>query len=278
MKIPSSKTPRVLPTRLLSDIGSTILIVMAFVLAGCDSNGTLVEESSDPVSVGFSLASSTGDAAKGSQSSAISTLTLQGTNGTLTIDGIQIVMSEFELEGDNSGEFEAGPALIDIPLDATVIEPVVSDLIPEGVYNELEFEVEDVEFEGEEDDESDEAERLELEALWAEIQTLFPDWPQGASMMAEGTFTPADGGDSKAFRTYFEAEIEVEIDLSPPLEITAEGISRELVVRLDPVPWFIRGDGSVWNLSDENYADTQSLVEFEAEFENDSFEVEVDDD
>ena len=97
-------------------------------------------------------------------------------------------------------------------------------------------------------------------------------------MVATGTFTPAEGGDPVPFTTYFEAEIEVELELSPPVEVTADGPSRSIIVRLDPALWFSRADGTVWNLANENYADTQSLVEFEAEFENGAVEIEIESD
>ena len=81
-----------------------------------------------------------------------------------------------------------------------------------------------------------------------------------------------------AFTTYLEAEVEVELELSPPLEVTADGPSRSITVKLDPTLWFSRADGTVWNLATENYADTQSLVEFEAQFENGAVEIEIDND
>lgn len=103
----------------------------------------------------------------------------------------------------------------------------------------------------------------------------FPNWPEDASMVVVGTFTPADGTPT-SFTTYFEAEIEVERELQTPLEVTGEGFSRQLVVRLDPARWFKGTDGSPRDLSRSDFEQTDTVVEFEAEFEEGVSDIEFD--
>ncbi len=92
-----------------------------------------------------------------------------------------------------------------------------------------------------------------------------------------GTWTPkdADGNlltaDAETFTTYFEAEIEVELDLDPVLEVSGGIVTGgDITILLRPDRWFTRTDGRVWNLADLQ----DELVEFELEIE-DGFEVEI---
>ena len=78
--------------------------------------------------------------------------------------------------------------------------------------------------------------------------------------------TPPTDGDPIEFTTYFEAEIEIEIPLAPPLEVTADWLSRAITVRLDPAQWITRADGAVWDLDEFNYNTTEQLFELDAEF------------
>jgi len=95
-------------------------------------------------------------------------------------------------------------------------------------------------------------------------------------MIFVGTFTPT-GGTPTAFATYFEAELEVERALSPPIEVSSEGFSRTLIVRLDPARWFAQGDGTVTDLFQFDFEETGTVRELEAEFEDGVAEIEYDD-
>lgn len=258
---------------------ASIVVVFTLVLAGCDSAGSSYDGATQTVNLGFSTISAGNSPVLAHKGAGQSQLTITGSNGTLALDAIGLVVDEFELEGDlEISEFEAGPSWIDLPLDETLVEPVASADIPEGIYTELEFEVEDFDFEDVEDEREDEARQQQLLDLLAQIRGTYSNWPEGASMVVVGTFTPGSGGAPVPFLTYLEAEIEIEMDLVPPIEVTSDGPSRSIVVRLDPAMWFSRPDGTIWNLSAENFADTQSVVEFEAEFENGVVEIEIDDD
>ena len=250
-----------------------VLVASVFLFGACDSTGPSTQMSN--VQVGFATTYSpsasstleTGPAAKSSHDS----LVVSGSNGTLKITDLHLIVSGVELESDaDSADFEAGPAFLDLPLDTTEVAPVTTAQIPPANYDEFEFEVEDVDIEENDEDEQ------QLQDLRESIREDFPNWPEGASMVAVGTFTQSDGTTSD-FTAYFEAEIEVERETNTPLGLTGAGISRSLTVNLDPTRWFSNADGTVQNLGELDYGSTGELIEFEAEFEDGVAEIEVND-
>ena len=218
-----------------------------------------------------------------------------GTNGTLTLDEIRIIINEVELKradgacpssgsgesGDDSSsdshdddcdEFEVGPRFLDLPLDGQPVEAVTA-LIPTGTYKELDFEIEDLE-----DDEGDPTEAALIAAVRQEIELEFPDWPREASALVVGSFTPSDGGPTVDFRVYLEAEVEIEFELIPNLVVGEDGArSRDLTVNVSPAQWFSRPDGSVRELQLYDFDATGSVLEFEVEIEDGFTEIEFDD-
>ena len=87
------------------------------------------------------------------------------------------------------------------------------------------------------------------------------DWPKDASMVVVGTFTPK-GGTARSFRTFVEAEVEIELDLVPPFTVGGDGAS-EVTVVLDPAMWFRTGAGAVLDLSTFNTVDRRLKLEVE---------------
>jgi len=213
--------------------------------------------------------------------SAGQTSLIEGTNGTLDITDIRVIVEKFELEPVEVSDcdvepepaacqdFEARYFFIDVPLTGAPVT-VVQENIPAGLYDELEFEVGDVEVD---DDPEEAADAGAIAALFTKVRGEFPDWPEKASMVVVGSFTPA-GGSAVNFRAYFEAEIEVEFDLIPSLEVTEEGLSRSIVIELSPNMWFLRGDGTVMDLSEYDFPTTGKVIEFELEIE-DGFQLEI---
>lgn len=187
-------------------------------------------------------------------------LVITGANGTLRIDDLRMVVAEFELDGDDDvntcgqaqgavddcEDFNAGPMFIDLPLTGGAV-PVGSGDVPPGTYEEVEFEVEDLD-----DDEEDPAERARIEQLRAQILAQFPDWPREASLLVTGSFTPS-GGTAQSFRVFIEAEIEIETELSPRL-VVGQGEARSVDVLLDPAAIF-RSGGNVLNLAQSSARD-----------------------
>ncbi len=206
---------------------------------------------------------------------------IPGSNGTLSIDELYLIVAEFELElvgvecdgllDDDCEEFEAPAAFVQVPMEAGVDQAVVRQEVPAGSYSGLEFEVEDLE----DDEEDDDA--VAIQAVRDAILAAgFDDWPSGASMLAVGSFTPT-GGSAVPFRVFFDAEIEIELDFDTPLEITEDAVDRTVSVTVDPTAWFLSGD-TVVDLSQWDYDTTGQLLEFGFELENGFTDVEFDDD
>lgn len=247
------------------------LALGVFVLTGCDLAGTSSDTSE--VDIGFTTTSSSTSSL---QKLAEDELDITGSNGTLNITDIRLIVDEVELEGDDdNAEFEMEkPFFLDLPLDGTDVASVVTGQVPPGTYTEFEFEVEDADFDDDDDDEEQELQNLRDEIL----SEGFSNWPDDASMVVVGTFT--EDGTTRSFITYFDAEIEVEIDMEDrPFEVGGDDASRRLTVNLDPARWFTKEDGTVQDLSQDNYTDTDELVEFELEyeFEDGVREIEFDD-
>jgi hypothetical protein len=251
-----------------------LLLFLALGTAACDSS-TGPEGQGD---VAIRFRAGAGPAAV----AALQGAPIEGTNGTLEFTDFRIVIAELEFEAvdgtcanesdddddDDCEDVELAPQLVDLPLDGSPLVVTTADL-PAGLYDEFELEVEDLD-----DDEEGELGQA-IAALRAQLRTTFGDWPEEASARIEGTFTPT-GGEARSFVVYLEAEVEVELDLSPPLQVS-EGAQATLDVVLSPERWFVRSNGSVIDLSAFDYATTGQLLELEVEIE-DGFEVEIDDD
>ncbi len=194
-------------------------------------------------------------------------IVISGDNGELTITDIRLIVEEFELKGDddvnpceaNGGgddceDFDAGPLFVDLPLNGAAT--VTTGQLPPGAYREVDFEIEDLD-----DDETNPAEAARIDQVLAQVRAAFPDWPRKASMLVVGSFRPRSGGalgEPRPFRVFVDAEIEIELDLAPPLVVGDGAEPRTVSVTLDPAVIFQNG-GQVVDLSAFN----GRLVEFE---------------
>jgi len=245
---------------------------------GSPENVTLNFRSSGAPAAGPSAgAAAASPAASGAPARAIA---IEGSNGTLVLHRILMIVSEVELEHedgcdddqgpelDDCEDFESDPYLVDLPLDGTPVS-AMSALIAPGVYDELEFEIENLE-------NDDDHRRGVLDALWNEIRTEVQDWPRDASVYVTGTFQ-AVGGDPIPFRVFIDAEIEVELDLWPNLVIGQDGLAnRDLIVDVRPELWFVDAQGRVRDLTQWDWDATGRLLELEVELENGFVDVEFD--
>lgn len=259
----------------MSDMKTTTLLAATALLAlsACDDGVTDPRVDEGSVTVAFTAVSAPGATRPAPVPGLARSVAVQGRNGTLVLDELHIVVEEFELKrisdddcesgDDDCEEFEAPVAFVSVPLDGGSAVAAVSDIAP-GVYDELEFEVDDLD-----DDEPASA------RLLSEIRAGFPDWPEDASMLVVGSFTPT-GGEPRAFRVYLEAEVEVEVDLTPPVTIAGDGEDRVFTVRLDPSRWFTDGVGGVRNLALLDFDTTGRVAELEVEIEDGIVEVEFD--
>lgn len=209
-------------------------------------------------------------------------LVITGTNGTLTLTEIRLVVDRLELrrmsvascadsvrshddddhDDDGCPGFRTGLFVADVPIGTGAVT-VAAAAIPAGTYTGLKFKVKDLEVD--DDDDDDVGMGTRLQTVLAQLRLTHPDWPDEASLLVVGTFTPT-GGTAQPFRVYFDAEIEVESPLDPPVVI--DSTSAGVRVDLRPDRWFRLGDGSVWNLALLDFATTGRLVEFENEFED----------
>lgn len=279
---PSQSIPDIMKLKKLLSV-TFLLTFLTGILAGCN-----IFESDDKVAKGdvqlqfktTPSGSSAKTVAGGYYMADHDSLVVDGSNGTLQIDDIRFVIEEFKLEpteadeeedtlDTESEEFEAGPFWVDLPLGVDSLSLATSQ-IQTGIYKELEFNVEDLNLD-EEDDEDNEGQR----ALADSIRVEYPDWPDEASMVLTGSFTPSDGN-RQSFKVFANAEIEVEREFEPPLEVTEDNIQEVLSVNINPTKWFLRSDGTVIDLSGYDWDQTQELLEFESEFEEGVEEVEVD--
>jgi hypothetical protein len=178
-------------------------------------------------------------------------------NGTV-IDDIRLILSEVELEGPDNAcltgedhgceEIEVGPFLVSLLADDAGTE--VEAEIPAGTYDELEFEVEDLEW----DDDDDGSKQAVMADLLTQMQSAYEGFPSDASMVVHGTC--ATGGE---FTVYFAAEIEVEKEFATPFVVPGD---QSILVHLDPSMWFMSG-GQPMDLCGMN----GQTVDLEAEFE-----------
>lgn len=223
-------------------------------------------------------------------------LVLVGTNGSLTIDEILLVVDEVELHradgfcpdgsvddddpfeddddsssgDDDCGELEMAPRLLDLPLDGEPIVVVTGAVAP-GAYDRIDFEVDDLE-----DDDSDPIQAAAIAAVRTQILSLVPTWPEEASVRVRGSFTPV-GASAVSFSVFLKAEIEVELDLNPDLVVADDGsVSREVTIDVMPATWFGRADGTVLPLHLYDHVQTGELLELEVELEHGFAEIELD--
>jgi hypothetical protein len=271
-------------------------LALAFLTVSACDGGTGIEGPQN-VAVNFRAVAGTGTSAAlapispalvesdGPAAALGSPMVLEGSNGTLTIDEIRLIVAEVELDSDDdrcSGadeggpiddddcDFEAPPAFMELPLDGEPVR-VLEGLIAPGTYDELEFEIEDLE-----DDEEDGDFAAEIASLRDRIMQEFPDWPRKATALVVGRFD-SPGSGSVPFRVYLEAEIEVERRLTPALVVGADGgADGVLTVDIMPHLWFTRSDGSVLPLHLYDFDVTGEVLEFEVEMEHGFIEVDID--
>jgi hypothetical protein len=239
------------------------LAALVLLAAACDSPSGAGGGGRVEVRMGVDAAQG-GAAPVNAATAAAGALVVEGTNGVLTVDGVKMVVAEFELDGDDDvamcrggqgtddrggdddcEDFDAGPFLVDLPLGGGEVAVTTGD-IPNGTYRRVEFEVEDLD-----DHDDDVSSAAEIAALRQQILAQFPDWPRDASMLVTGTFQPrANGtlGAARPFRTFVEARVRVRVRLQPPLVVNDASASRTVSVTLDPAAFFKTG-GQVRDLS-----------------------------
>lgn len=212
-------------------IGKVIapLVCLAFVAIGC-------ETSTDPSGIRSVSISATGERPQSDTTVIVQAsdfLQTQGTD-TLRLTRVALVLSEIELERveatecatgidvDDCEEFELGPLLLELDLNGGV-EQFVSAMVPAGMYDELEFEIDKPD-----DDEP-------ADSTFVATNPQFED----VSIRVEGTWN------GEPFLFVQDIDAEQELDLSPPLTIEGDGDALNLTLLLDLSTWFVKADGSL---------------------------------
>lgn len=256
-----------------SNIGA-LAVVAILLMTGCDSQSGSNDAGTQTLEISVSVAPNfPNGVAKGGSG-------LELTDGTNTLDimYVGVVLREIELErvegldcdlfdddefgddhseggdsdegehDDDCEEFETGPFLLEPALDGSV-EHIASIEIPEGFYNELEFDIHKV---------SDE-EDIDFIAAHPEFE--------GISIRVDGTFN----GVSFVFTQDLDEKQEIEFDT--PIEISANAGPANITLHLDLATWFVTDLGDLVDPATANSGgDNEGLVERNIKHSIDVFE------
>ena len=195
-----------------------------------------------PITLSFATGSSAGPVASRSGGARLS-LDVDG-SGALVITRARIVLREIELESpdfvcgfsddssrsrddDDDCEIELAPRIVDLPLDGGTV-PLIGVNVPEGIYDEIEFELH----------KPDDDTPADLAFIAAN-----PDFRR-ISVRVEGTWN----GTPFVYETDQNAELELEF--RSPLHVGADGVN--ITVNVDVASWFRTAGGSVIRPSSAN--------------------------
>jgi hypothetical protein len=220
---------------------TTLILGAALLVAAC-SDGT---GPNSQAGVSLSFAAPAAGAAPASPGMSMSVAAIDLTDGqgnTLTLDKVEIVLREIELKrqiapgcddlpgDDDCEEFEAGPVLLDLPLDGNVATMVTITPDPD-VYDEVEFDIHKVSNDDPED---------------ATFRETYPDMV-GKSIRVQGSFN------GQPFTYETDLDVEQEFDLSPPLTVGADAAAAtNVTIMVDVDAWFRDLSGTLVNPQDGN--------------------------
>lgn len=210
---------------------------------------------------------------------------VEGSNGTLTIDEVWLIVDELKLEatqgacdegeevvdddesdaggaeGDEScGKFEASPHLLSLLLDVSGEEEEVaaSGTVAAAQFNHLKFEVK--------------APRDDA-ALQEQLATQFAgQWPDDAAGLIVGSFS--DGQGTTSFQAFFGGEVRVELEIEGGVATSTDAVPH-VVVLLDPAAWFTNPDGTATNLALFDWETTQQVFDLEVKLLDGFTKIEV---
>lgn len=253
--------------KLLSFAMSAAFLVV--VIVSCDTTRTNTEPGEGSVELQFGTVTSPVSSKAASSGNAAATnnfFIVEGTNGALQIDDFGFIIKKIKLESDIEKR-ETGPFFVNLPLNEDALSLAINEIEP-ALYEEFEFEINPVDFEEEEIEDT--------------IRPYFPDWPDQASMVLTGTFFPNNGDDPRPFKVFAKGEIEVEWKFEPPLEVTEDHLEQVVSITIDPAHLLekLEGfglDGEIVDLSRYDWDQNQKLLEFSAKFKEGFVEIRVED-
>jgi len=219
---------------------TTFVLGAALLVAACSD--TTGPGSQSGVSLSFATSAPGAAPSSPGMSMSIAAIDLTDTEGnTLTLDRVEVVLREIELkrqtapgcddlpDNDDCEEFEAGPVLLDLPLDGNVSTLVTINPDPD-VYDEVEFEIHKVSNDDPED---------------AAFRQAHPDMV-GKSIRVQGTFN------DQPFTYETDLDVEQEFDLNPPLTVDGTATGTNVTIMLDVDAWFRDLSGTLVNPQDGN--------------------------
>lgn len=136
-----------------------------------------------------------------------------------SITEVKLLLDELELESaldQDSLDFEVNDLVVNLPLDGSDFV-LTSEVIPEGVYDEFEMEI----------DQPDDASVNDPD-FYNETGDNDDD---GYSIVVAGTYN----GQPFTYRS--QEEFELEMDLNPPLEVS-DNSTPSVAINVDPFSWF----------------------------------------
>jgi len=186
------------------------------------------------VSLSFSTSRSASAAAPGFRAGSMADTLDDGSN-ELVLATVEIVLREIELKrmnhddcdstsvsDDSCEEFDAGPLLVNLPLDGAIETELTID-VPPDVYDEIEFDIHKVSNDDPED---------------ADFRAQHPDMVR-KSIRATGTYN------GQPFTYETDLNVEQEHDLMPPLTIEEGATTANVTVFVDVGAWFVDGAGNL---------------------------------
>jgi len=188
--------------------------------------------SSDSANVGLAFSTRSASVASLPGDSAV----IVKANDTVIIRSVEIVLREVELKrleqlagcpdsshvDDACEEFTVGVQLVSLPL-GNGTDKMITVNVPAATYDEVEFEIHKPES-------SDDAAFIAAHPAFS-----------GVSIRVTGTYSQAGTRSTFTYTTSLDAEQEVE--LSPPLVVSADG-AVNLTIRLDIGTWFLTAGGT----------------------------------
>jgi len=223
-----------------------LLLIASIVAVGCDVLETEVDNTPSKVQVQMQIQSAISSTTGTGQLMAGQQL------NDFEIQEVRFFVEEMELESvtEDSLDFEVENFIVNLPLDGSPLT-ITERVIPQGLYDEFELEVE-------RPDDDD-------------IEVNDPDFRDengSYSVVVKGLYK----GEEFTYRS--REDFEIEMDLNPPLEITGSE-STSLVINIDVNSWFKDSDGMDLDPKDFNNSE---LIDDNIENSFEGYEEEFDDD
>ncbi len=217
---------------------AALFAAAALLLVGC--TGT-APKASQPISLSITTRPASAPSLPAAATVSASIQIGNGAN-SLTINQAQVVLARIELspsgscatagEDDDCDELQAGPALVDLPVDGTT-KLVLDGAVPPGSYTALHAKLDAVK--------SDEDE--------PGVSTFLAAHPdlKGISVKVKGVFTDAKS-QTHDFTFTSEADAEIEAAFQPAITVAAN--TSNITVSVDVASWFKDETGAVIDPTD----------------------------